>query len=351
MERGGFLTSACFAAVGVAVWLLQACARPGCDAGMTPGTQRGPMQAENNPAPPRASATRAPADKVDPQEVDVLQKIKARRSAAGVRYVSPNSSELELFGDWFRSLVEGAEVDQKPSRVPPAGFELDAADARLWIAGERATERRGAGAYALRAGVASRWVVQAPHTFFDVGTLEIALDCFHALNARALFVNTVRRSNTGGEDLEHEERAELARSGEAGSDLAHAPLSFFTTAHAVLARAAPPYAVLQIHGFRDELLPGVSAVVSAAGTNASVIPLSRQLQAVLGRDAVRLYPSEVRKLGGTRNVQAQLSKREGAAFIHLELSRTLRRRLRAEPELARTFNAAIRAGALATAER
>lgn len=344
------MTRTSFAALGVAVWLLQACARQGCDAGTAPGTQR-PMQTENKPAPPRAPAAREPAAKVDSQEVNVLQKIKARRSAAGVRYVSPNSSELEVFEGWFRALVEGAEATTAPEGAAPAGFELDAADAPLWIAGERVTERRGAGAYMLRAGVASRWVVQAPHTFFDVGTLEIALDCFHALNARALFVNTVRRSNVGGEALEQEERAELARSGEAGSDLAHAPHSFFTTAHAVLARAAPAYAVLQIHGFRDELLPGVSAVVSAAGTNASVNALSRQLRAVLGPDAVRLYPSEVRKLGGTRNVQAQLSKREGAAFIHLELSRTLRQRLRAEPELARTFHEAIRAGTLTTVER
>jgi hypothetical protein len=318
---------------------------------MTPGTQRRPAPAESKLAPPRPSAAGALARKLDSQEVNVLEKIKARRSASGVRYVAPNSSELEAFAGWFRALVAGAEANLAPAPAAPAGFELDAADGELWVAGERAAERRGAGAYVLRAGVASRWVVQAPHTFFDVGTLEIALGCFQALNARALYVNTVRRSNTGGEALEHEERAELARSGEGDSDLAHAPLSFFATAHAALARGTPAYAVLQIHGFRDELLPGVSVVVSAAGTNADAPALSRELQAVLGRDAVRLYPTEVRKLGGTRNVQAQLSKAEGAPFIHLELSRTLRQRLRAEPELARTFDAAVRAGTLAAAER
>lgn len=330
------------------IWLLSACARTGCGS----DTPRVDPRARNTAKGPVAlpPPTEAPPDTIiAAKEGHVLDKMKARRDAAAVRYVPPTSAELEAFGAWFRSVVAAAEADTLGVSQAPLGFELDTSGAPLWLAGERTSHKRGAGAFVVRTGPALNWVVQAPHTFFDVGTLEIAVTCFEVLNARALLINTVRRSNSSKDDLQHEERAEFARSGEADSDLAHAPRSFFSTAHSTFVQAATSYSALQIHGFRDELLPQVSVVVSAAGTNASAGALARHLQAVLGPEAVRLYPSQVKKLGGTRNAQAQLSKASGSAFIHLELSRTLRNRLKADPEHRHTFAAALKAGLLEAA--
>ena len=331
--------------------LLSACAHPSCGPETARGGQSREAREKNRAAPSESAAEESLGVAVESKEIQVLGKIKARRGGVGVRYVAPEATELEAFGSWFRALVSASESNTAPARNAPTGFELDSSDSPLWLAGERAGQRRGAGAFALRAGTASPWVIEAPHTFFDVGTLEIAITCFEVLSARALFVNTVRRSNSQDEDLEQEERADLARSGEADSDLAHAPQSFFLTAHAVFAQWRPSYSVLQIHGFRDELLPQVSAVVSAAGTNASLSAIAEQLQGLLGRDAVRLYPSEVRKFGGTHNVQARLSKDSGAALVHLELSRSLRDRLKSDPGFRRTFALAMKAGMLAEHER
>ena len=327
---------------------LSACARTTCGS----DTPRVHPRARNTAkAPALLPSSEAKHDTtVATKELLLLDKIKARRDSKNVRYVAPNSAELEVFSTWFRSVVASAETHTQSVAQAPMGFELDTSNASFWLAGEQASHKRGVGAFVVRVGPALNWVVQAPHTFFDVGTLEIAATCFEVLNARALLVNTVRRSNSDEQDMQREERAELARGGEADSDLAHAPRSFFSTAHATFVQSAASYSTLQIHGFRDELLPQVSAVVSAAGTNASAGALARHLQAVLGPEAVRLYPSQVKKLGGTGNVQAQLSKASGSAFIHLELSRTLRDRLKADAEYRRTFAATLKAGLLDAAK-
>ncbi|HKY36899.1 MAG TPA: hypothetical protein VJN18_13220 [Polyangiaceae bacterium] len=328
--------------------VLSACGRTSCG---SDAPHAHPHARNTAKAPALLPSSEAPYDTTtNAKELHVLEKIKARRNSASVRYVAPSSAELEVFGIWFRSVVASAEADTLSVAQAPLGFELDTSSAAFWLAGEQTSHKRGAGAFVVRVGPALNWVVQAPHTFFDVGTLEIAVTCFEVLNARALLINTVRRSNSNEQDIEREERADLARSGEADSDLAHATRSFFSTAHATFVHTATSYSTLQIHGFRDELLPQVSAVVSAAGTNAPAGALARRLQAVLGREAVRLYPSQVKQLGGTHNVQAQLSKASGSAFIHLELSRSLRDRLRADPEYRRTFAATVKAGLLEAAK-
>jgi hypothetical protein len=331
--------------------LLGACARTSCGPDTARDSQRergvGKGVSAGQPSAELRSETA-----ISSKELRVLDKIRARRKGANVRYLSPGASELEDFGGWFRSVVAAAESNVLTTQMAPTGFELDSSEAPIWIVGEQATHQRGAGAFVVRAGPAANWVVQAPHTFFDVGTLEIALACFDALNARALFVNTVRRStssDSSDEHLEHDERADLARSGEGDADLAHLPSSFFSTAHATFLQSATSYSTLQIHGFRDELLPQVSVVVSAAGTKASADAIAAGLRSTLGNDAVLLYPSQVKKLGGTRNVQARLSKAAGSVFVHLELSRSLRDRLKADPELRRAFAMALKAGALPSA--
>ena len=330
------------------LWLLGACGRASCGPG-------GPCNARETAglrtSAPSASVPLDPAKSIATKDVQVLEQIKARRGGASVRYATPEPAELESFRVWFRGLISASESNAPPPAALVQAFELDASAAPLWLAGEQAGARRGAGVFVLRAGTATPWLIEAPHTFFDVGTLEIAETCFEVLGARALLVNTVRRTSSADEDMDPSERAETARAAGADSDLAHAPQSFFATAHSALLSSTSGYATLQLHGFRDELVPGVAAIVSAAGTNANVDVVARQLRALLGDDAVRLYPKEVKQLGGTRNVQARLSQASGAPFIHLELSKTLRDRLKTDPPYRYTFAGALKTAALAMASR
>ena len=69
-------------------------------------------------------------------------------------------------------------------------------------------------------------------------------------------------------------------------------------------------------------------------------PGVRGLTAVAGQDA-----GEVRELGGTRNVQGRLLRERGHdGFVHVELGRPLRERLRNEQELRSSLAACLVTG-------
>jgi hypothetical protein len=72
--------------------------------------------------------------------------------------------------------------------------------------------------------------------------------------------------------------------------------------------------------------------------------MARALSGVLGNDRVRIYPDQIRVLGGTTNVQAQDSRRLRSAFYHLELSASLRGRLTSDKALTLRLVQALGAG-------
>jgi hypothetical protein len=185
------------------------------------------------------------------------------------------------------------------------------------------------------------------------------LRAFELGNARALLVNTVHRhralapppadvadtvtdsDNPKGKDRDKErddDEDDPAAAG-SGSDVAHAEESFFLEAHRACVDALGAAWVLQLHGFADRSAR-VDAVVSAARTSADPVPLARALERALGIRAAA-YPTELGRLGGTRNRQARDSASRGKPFIHLELSRSLRQRLSDDPEFSRRFVAAL----------
>src|SRR5262249_40517025 len=149
-----------------------------------------------------------------------------------VPYVAPSSAEAAAYGAWVRAAVDAAKQGGRAPE-PPDGFALEhvGGESTLWVLEERADRRRGAGAGVLRVGEASGFIVEAPHTFFDMGTLPVAVDAFDVGRARALVVNTVHRYRYRPAERE----AETGEGSEAPevveSDVAHAPVSFFLAAH------------------------------------------------------------------------------------------------------------------------
>jgi hypothetical protein len=241
---------------------------------------------------------------------------------------------------WIRGIVRAAVTDELPGLTPPAGFVGRIADSgRFWLLAEEDARKRGAGLCVLRTGKARSLLIQAPHTFFDRGTLEIALAAFERLEARALLINTMRRSNADTK----KERAKDAREGDSPQDLAHAKRSFFSTAHVELTKADPEMVVVQIHGFKDSRAPGVDVVVSASKTEGDARAVAARLRDVVAGDGVRLYPDQIDDLGGTKNRQAELSRAAKAAFVHVEISSAFRNRLNGDPELLKRFVDALAA--------
>jgi hypothetical protein len=286
------------------------------------------------PSAASPASARAPSKRHRPREGSgaLRAQIDQARKAT-VPYLAPSEAELAAFGEWAGRLFAGALTDTLPEHAAPGGFVGRVADGgRVWLIAESPDKKRGAGFYVFRPGNARPLLIEAPHTFYDRGTLELGLLAFERLDARALAINTVHRSS--GKTAE--ERAQDAESGDSPSDLSHAKRSFFSTFHGALIEAEPELAVVQIHGFRDERAQGTDVIVSASGTRGNARGVAAALREVVpGR--VRLFPDEIDILGGTQNAQAAISRERKSGFVHLEISGTLRGRLKDDEALAARF--------------
>ncbi|WP_437751656.1 hypothetical protein [Sorangium sp. So ce1389] len=105
----------------------------------------------------------------------------------------PDDAEDVTYVAWVAAAGLAAQSRQPPPAAPP-GFALRPVPGRdLWVLSDDGPRRRGVAVVVLRAGPAAPLIVEAPHTFFDRGTLPIALAVFQAQRARALIVNTSHR--------------------------------------------------------------------------------------------------------------------------------------------------------------
>ena len=250
----------------------------------------------------------------------------------------PNTSEDTTFRQWFSQVV--AKLDSgEPMPAAPSGFTIESISQMpgVWVIGEDPSAKRGAGAFVLRAKPKNDVIVEAPHTFYDLGTLDIARAIFEKKQCRALVINTVHRYR--GKDVKGDDD-----DGGSPSDVAHVEHSFFQIAHEELSRTFAHSPVVQIHGFADSKAPG-AAIVSASGTNGPASGVARSLKQSSVLPTVLLYPDDVKVLGGMTNMQARWSAKNGRGFVHIELSASTRERLRRESAFSDSFADALLAGA------
>lgn len=203
------------------------------------------------------------------------------------------------------------------------GFELVAVQA----AGEsvavlRDTSGDGRGLLVVRFGAAARPVVlQAPHSFFDIGTGQLAAEIMARSDFRVLQVNT-----------RHRTVAETEPGRPPPADLAHRTDSWFHALTLGVLDALEQPLLVQLHGFGRQSLPdeGVDVVASCGATDhtALLAAFADSLSSGLPGLGVARYPDDISVLGGTTNVQGRaLLGRAGAAFLHLELSPEARKRV------------------------
>ncbi len=255
--------------------------------------------------------------------------VAARRGGAQAdRYVTPSETERgvlrglveRLVRDGHRALA-GARVDAEA-----VAYRLEEVPEvpGVVVLREDPAKRRGGGAYLLRIGATSRLVVQAPHTFFDEGTLPLACELFRRSSAMALFIDTAHRYKA----------AEVDDEGNYPADVAHSRESLFQAATEGLLRGRPDVTVVSLHGFSPR--ESGAAIVLSSGVavrdQALQTRLKPRLQAVVP-GSVQRFPDETSELGGTTNVQGQAVRAAGGAFLHVEMSAPLRKALLADPEL------------------
>jgi hypothetical protein len=183
---------------------------------------------------------------------------------------------------------------------------------------ELPTQRRGGGAYLVRLGTASRLVVQAPHTFFDEGTLPLACELFQRASAAALFIDTAHRYKA----------AQADERGEYPADVAHARDSLFQAATVGAISRIVGLTAVQLHGFAPR--ESGAAVVLSSGSTEPGAPLAKSVRErllPLVPGPVLRFPDESQELGATSNVQGAIIRAAGGRFLHVEMSAGLRQSL------------------------
>lgn len=218
----------------------------------------------------------------------------------------------------------------------------------FWVLRERGDERRGHGTYVFRAGPArgarphgAAIIVQAPHAYFERGTGALAAAVMFAAADTAQAPDVLMTNSLHRYQQASGARAKQTRN---PADVCHEPTHLFQDVTETLADGGPG-AFVQIHGFA---VPGDGTqrgsrrtnypeiIVSAGRRQGSTIHSTAVADAwaqLFGAPAVRRYPEEIVVLGGTTNVQARLlATRAEAAFVHVELSSSMRARLLADAD-------------------
>lgn len=198
---------------------------------------------------------------------------------------------------------------------------------------------RGAGAYFFRVRLrpqdeGPRRLLQAPHAFHDVGTGPLAARMFFSHGSGdAFFTNTLHRYwSAGGTRVERPN---------APADVCQQTGSFFHAATGAYL-AAGPARIVQLHGFADREELDADAVLSRGDATTSGSSVQRLFVALGARGlSVRRFPEDIAELGATTNEQGRLARTAGADFIHLETSRSLRRRLGEDRALRRVLADAL----------
>jgi hypothetical protein len=248
--------------------------------------------------------------------------LAARRGGAEPdRYVAPSVAERTAMTGLVTDLLRpAADLDVLESRARAIGYRFEPVPEMpgCVLLRELDDQRRGGGAYLFRVRTPSRLVVQAPHTFFDEGTLPLACDLFQRTAAAALFIETAHRYKA----------AEVDEHGDHPADVAHSEESFFQAATAGILSAPSPPVLVQLHGFGPR--ESDAAVIVSTGALQRGDPWlarTRELLTPLVPGRVDRFPDETEELGATTNVQGRLARSVGARFLHVEMSAALRRSL------------------------
>ena len=249
------------------------------------------------------------------------------RDARGGEYRTPDVEELNIAEALFVRQLEGETGAALNNAWQRLGFHvvlMQVADGNFVVVHERAARKNGRGFYVFNSKASGTVVLQAPHSYKDRYTGELALKFFAENRFAAVALNSVPRS--------------------ASADVAHLSQSYFNAFSRAYARVYPQGRVIQLHGFAQEKRRtpqgrGADVILSAASrwASATVRDIGNCLPPVLP-ETLRIYPRDVSELGGLRNANAAMLRAMGFdGFAHVEISKPLRQRLRDNATLRTRF--------------
>jgi hypothetical protein len=235
----------------------------------------------------------------------------------GGRFAAPTRDELRTAEDLFRgTLTDNGDEEKLKKAWTKARFEVlveGQGDNQIWVIREQPDHKEGRGFYLIRRGKTPAIALQAPHGWNDLHTGPIAIALFREGKVRAAALNTVDR-------LE--------------ADLAHRDGTHFQAFTRAFAGEYPRGLIIQLHGFEAKKRKTEDAkeagIIVSNGTKQPpewLLDFAGRLKKDV--EDVKVFPRDVRELGGTTNAQAKLLvelKHDG--FAHLEIGLALRKQLR-----------------------
>ncbi len=249
---------------------------------------------------------------------------RARRDGS---YQEPSREELTQAERLFKqTLAAGDNLAELEKAWKALGFELAAVShkgADLLVLQEAPGRKTGRGFYVFRRSRSEAIALEAPHSWNDLHTGPIAFRLFEEAPVKAGAWNTVTRKE---------------------GDLAHLSSSYFQAFTRAFGESYRTGLVVQLHGFEaakrtSKIGEEADAVLSDGTRNPAgwLLGLGKRLKEKW-TERVRIYPQDVRELGGTTNVQGQLLRSLGNdGFLHIEMARDLRKRMREEPSVRAAF--------------
>lgn len=259
-------------------------------------------------------------------------------------YQIPTDNELKAAYGGFLSLLD---LKQKPSAstvktnvLTKLGFSLQLVEinSKPYVSVfEPEKDCTGKGFYLVNLVGKKPILLEAPHRFFDLKTADITFamirdDGFIA----AAFGSAHRYCRYEGKVL--------------NADVAHNKKSYMLTFTQAFLRNYPHGMIVQIHGFdKAKRYTDIAATADfvLSGGNHSISfemeNLSHCLKTKVSK-ATFLFPVHVHELGATTNTIGQwVNKRHKDQFIHVEISRDMRRKLAANKSVLKQFSECIMA--------
>lgn len=234
-----------------------------------------------------------------------------------------------FFRDLTQDAAQGEISSLSRSRATALGLHLRVETGRVLLWGREFAH----GLFVFRLGPAQELLLQAPHSFYDLGSGAIQASLFEQLPIRAAFFNSAHRY--GGPGLKKQDRPKPA------PDLAHRPHTLFQAATLGASEALRELVVIQIHGFQSRQGESVVLTAGSALQPARIQrQLHHQLQSLFGEIGPVVTGAARPELAATTNLQGQILSSE-SAFLHVELSRPTREKLLDDPALLAAFGQSI----------
>lgn len=251
------------------------------------------------------------------------------------RYVPADVSELEKAEALFLRILQGDKTQTLRDEWNAIGFdffEIREKGKDYWVLQENIARKEGRGFYLFQMNTNSTSVIQAPHSFKDLRTREIAFDLIFQSNYAAAAWNTVPRDY-------------IENNIEINADMAHLEQTFFISFSVAFARHFAQGNLLQIHGYAQEKRTSTAGIESelifSSGTSSPSVTLLETVACLKQKVSSKTYayPLEVNELGGTGNtIGKALRQLNHGGFMHIEISRGIRERLLTESRLQNSFD-------------